>query len=106
MANWIKKEIEGGNDGIAQVRSDASTRGVKLGDLKDDTPLLIDTDDLFQGWYPCKNVNGELFFTKDSTGKPVTENWIEAANVRNFDGGTTSTTKKYHIELDVTISEV
>jgi hypothetical protein len=87
---WIKKEVAGGNDGIAQVRSDYPT-GAKLGDLTDATPILLPDPSVMTAaekstyissdglWSQCKNESGGLFFPNPS-GK--NENWFELANSR------------------------
>jgi len=87
---WITKEVAGGNDGIAQVRSDYPG-GIKLGDLNDATPILLPDASLMTAaekstyisgdglWSQCKSQNGVLFYANPS-GK--NENWFELANSR------------------------
>lgn len=77
MSQIVKKEVEGGNDGIAQIRSDAGTHGVKLTDLDDGTPLLVDLSTLHDGWCRVTDLDGKLFWLF-----PTNQNWIEMNNVR------------------------
>lgn len=76
MAQIVKKEVEGGNDGVAQIRSDAGTHGTKLTDLVDGTPLLVDLSTLHDGWCKVTDLEGKPFWLSPNG------NWIEMNNVR------------------------
>lgn len=97
MSEIVKKEVEGGNDGIAQIRSDAATHGTKLTDLKDGTLLLVDLATLHDGWCQVTDDAGKLFIASTTN-----QNWIEMNNVRERKPvPTDDIVGKYIVELTI-----